>query len=120
MIERLALSWKGAWFAVVAALAWVSAWPASCPQVSVKSLPQAGVEVTVEMPSRGSIMVSIEDDDHEPQMNDDREPQEDDSEPCGLPGVRLLLAPSLTLSQIMSPRSVFLSVLTQAEHRLRC
>ena len=108
MIERLAVSWKGGAFAVVAALAWLSAWLASCPQVSVKSLSKAGVEIS----SLGSIMVSIED--------DDREPQEDDLEPCGLSDVRFVSAPSLTLSQIMLPQSVSLSVLTPAEPPLRC
>ena len=112
MIERMAVSWKDASFAVVAALAWLSASLVSCPQVSVKSVSKAGVEITAAIPSPGPIMVSIED--------DDREFQEDDLEPCGLPGVRLLSPPSLTLSQITPLQSVSLSVLTPAQHPLRC
>ncbi len=112
MIERLAVSWEDASFAVVAALAWLCASLVSCPQVSVKSVSKAGVEITAAIPSPGPIMVSIED--------DDREFQEDDLEPCGLPGVRLASPPSLTLSQITPPQSVSLSLLTPAQHPLRC
>ena len=112
MIERLAVSWEGALFAVVAALAWLSAPLVSCPRVIVKSVSKAGVEITAAIPSPGPIMVAIED--------NDRDFQEDDLEPCGLPGVRLASAPSLTLSQITPPLSVSLSVLTPAQHPLRC
>ncbi len=112
MIERLAVSWEGASFAVVAALAWLSASFVSCPQVSVKFVSKVVVEITVAIPSLGPIMVSIED--------DDREFQEDDLELCGLPGVRLVSPPSLTPSQIMPPQSVSLSVPTPAQHPLRC
>ncbi len=112
VIERLAVSWEDASFAVVAALAWLSASFVSCPQVSVKFVSKAGVEITAAIPSLGSIMVSIED--------DDREFQEDDLVLCGLPGVRLVSPPSLTLSQITPPQSVSLSVLTPAQHPLRC
>ena len=112
MIERLAVSWEDASFAVAAALAWLSAWLVSCPQVNVKSVSKAGVEITATIPSPAPIMVSIED--------DDREFQEGDLEPCGLPGVRLASAPSLTLSQITPPLSVSPSVLTPAQHPLRC
>ena len=112
MIERLAVSWEDGWFAVVAALAWLSASFVCCPQVSGKFVSKAGVEITAAVPSLGPIMVSIED--------DDREFQEDDLELCGLPGVRIVSPPSLTLSQITPPQSVSLSVLTPAQHPLRC
>ena len=112
MIERLTLSWEDASFAVVAALAWSSASFVCCPQVSAKFVSKAGVEITAAILSLGPIMVSIED--------DDREFQEDDLELCGLPGVRLVSPPSLTLSQITPPQSVSLSVPTPAQHPLRC
>ncbi len=112
MIEWLAVSREGASFALVAALAWLSASFVSCPQVGVKFVSKAGVEITAAIPSLGPIMVSIED--------DDREFQEDDLVLCGLPGVRLVSPPSLTLSQITPPQSVSLSVLTPAQYPLRC
>ncbi len=112
MIERLAVSWKGASFAVVAALAWLSAPLVSCPRVVVKFVSKAGVETTTAIPAPGPRLVAIED--------DDREFQEGDLEPCGLPGVRLVSPPSLTLSQITPPQSVSLSFLTPAQHPLRC
>ena len=112
MIERMAVSWKDASLAVVAALAWLSAPLVSCPRVIVKSVSKAGVEITAAIPSLGPIMVSIED--------DDREFQEDDLEPCALLGVRLLSPPSLTLSQITPVQSVSLSFLTPAQRPLRC
>jgi hypothetical protein len=112
VIERLAISWEIGSFAVVAALAWLSASLVSCPQVGVKFVSEAGVEITAAIPSLGPIMVSIED--------DDREFREDDLELCGLPGVRLVSPPSLTLSQITPPQSVSLSVPTPAQHPLRC
>jgi len=111
-IERLAVSWEDASFAVVAALMWLSASFVSCPQVSLKFVSKAGVESTAAIPSLGPIMDSIED--------DDREFQERDLELCGLPGVRLVSPPSLTLSQIPPPQSVSLSVLTPAQRPLRC
>jgi hypothetical protein len=52
--------------------------------------------------------------------DDDREFQEDDLELRGLPDMRLVWPPSLTLSQITPPRSVWLSVLIPAQHPLRC
>ena len=85
MIERLAVSWEDASFAVVAALAWLSASLVSCPRVSVKSVSKAGVEITAAIPSPGPIMVSIED--------DDREFQEDDLEPCGAARCAACFAP---------------------------
>ena len=112
MIERLAACWKNASLAVVAALAWWCASLVSCQQVSVKSVSKAGVEITAAIPSLGPIMVSIED--------DDRELQEEDLEPCGLPGVRLFSPPSLALLRIRPPQSVSLSVLTSAQRPLRC
>ena len=112
MIERLAVSWEDALFAIVAALAWLSVSLVSCPQVSVKSVSKPGVEITPAISSLGPIMVSVED--------DDREFQEAELEPCGLPGVWLVSPPSLTPSQITPPQSVFLSVPTPAQHPLRC
>jgi hypothetical protein len=110
--ERLAVCREGASFAVVAALAWLSVWVVSCPQVSVKSVSKAGVEITAAILPSGPIMVAIED--------DDSENQKDDLEPCGLPGVRLASPPSLTLAQITPPQSDSLSVLTPAQLPLRC
>ena len=92
MIERPAVSWKDASFAVVAALAWLSASLASWRQVGVKSVSKAGIEKTAAIAPLGPIMVPIED--------DDREFREDELEPCDLPGVRLVSPPSLTVSQI--------------------
>ncbi len=112
MIERLVWSWEDASLAAIAAFAWLSASFVCCPQVSVEFVSKAGVEITAAIPSSGPIMVSIED--------DDREFQEDDLEPSGLPGVRLVWPSSLTLSQITPPQSVSLSVLTPAQHPLRC
>jgi hypothetical protein len=112
VIQRLAPSWEDASFAVVAALVWLSALFVSCPQVSVELVYKAGVEITAAIPSLGPMVVLIED--------DDRELQEDDLELCGLPGVRLVWPPSLTLSQITPPQSVSLSVLTPAQPPLRC
>jgi hypothetical protein len=111
VIERLDVFWVGASFAFVA-LAWLSASLVSCPQVSVGSVSRAGVEISAAVLSLGPIMASIED--------DDRESREDDLEPCGLPGARLALPPSLTFSQITPPRSVCCSVLTPARLALRC
>ena len=108
----MVVSWEDAVFAVMAALAWLSASFLSCPQVGVNFVSKAGVEITAAIPLQGPIMVSIED--------DDREFQEDDLELCGLPGVRLISPPPLTLSQITPPQSVSLSVLTPAQHPLRC
>ncbi len=113
MLERLAVSWEDALFAVVAALAWLSASLVSCSQVTVTSLSTARVEITEAMTSPGPIMVSIED--------DDREFQEDELEPCGPPGVRLVSPPpSLSLSQITPPHSFSLSVVIPAQRPLRC
>jgi hypothetical protein len=112
VVKRLAASRENACFAVVAVLAWLSASFAGCPHVSVKSVAMVGIEITAPAASPGPIMVSIED--------EDREFQEDDLEPCGLPGVRPASPPSLTLSQITPPENVSLSVLTPAQHPLRC
>jgi hypothetical protein len=111
VIERLAVSWEGASFAVVAALACLSASLVSCPQVSVNFVRKAGVQITAAIPLLERDLVLIE---------DDREFQEEDLELCALPGVRLVWPPSLTLSQITPPHSVSLSVLTPAHHLLRC
>src|SRR5262245_34110440 len=112
VIKRLALSWKDVSFALVIVLAWLSASLLSCPLVRVQAVSTASVESNALMPSLGPIMVSNED--------DDPESQEGDLQPCELPGARLVSPPSLTLSQITPPQSVSLSVLTSAQHPLRC
>jgi hypothetical protein len=112
VIERLAVSWEDASFAVIAVLAWLSASLVCCPQVSVKFVSKAGVAITAAIPSVGPILVLIED--------DENEFQEDDLELCSLPGVRLVWPSSLTLSRITPPQSVSLSPLTAAQHLLRC
>jgi hypothetical protein len=112
VFERLDVSWEDASFAVIAALVWLSASLASCPQVSVGSVRKAGVEITEAIPSLGPIVASLED--------DDREFQEDYLEPCGLPGVRLASPPSLSLSQVTPPQSVWIFTVTPANHPLRC
>jgi hypothetical protein len=113
VLGRLAITRGDAWFAVIAALAWSSASLMSCSQVSVTSLSTARVEITEAIPSVGPIMVSIED--------DDREFQEEDLEPCGPPGLRLVSPPpSLTLAQITPLQSDSLSVVTPAQRPLRC
>jgi hypothetical protein len=112
VMGRLAVSWQGASFAVVAALAWLSATFVSCPLVRVEFMSKVGVQITAAIPSPGPIMVLIAD--------DDREFQEDDLELCALPGVRLIWPPSLTLSQITPPQSVSLSVLAPTQRPLRC
>jgi hypothetical protein len=111
VIKRLAVSWEVASFALVAALAWLSASFVSCPQVSVNFVFKDGVEISAAMPLLGPNLVWIE---------DDREFQEDDLELCGLPGVRLIWPTSLPLSIITPPESVFLSVLTSVQRPLRC
>jgi hypothetical protein len=112
VVKGLAASWGDASFASVAVLACLSAWMVSCPQVSVKSVSKAGVEITAAIPSSEPIMVSIED--------DDCELQDDELEPCGLPGARFIWPPSLTLSQITPPQNVCLSILTPEQRPLRC
>jgi hypothetical protein len=112
VIGRLAVSRLDASFAVVAALAWLSAFLVSCPRLSVSFASGAGVKITSAMPSPGPIMVSIAD--------DDREVQEEGLELCSLPGVRLVSPPSLTLSQLTPSQSVSLSVVTPAQRPLRC
>ena len=120
MTKRLVSSWEGASFALLASLAWLPAWFFSCPRVSVESVSKAGVEITAEILTPGSITVPIEDENRKFQADDDRDPQEDDPEACGLPGLLLVPPSSLTLSQIASQESVSLFVLTPAQHPLRC
>jgi hypothetical protein len=111
VIERVGVSWKDASFAVVALLV---SWAASlviCPQVGAKSVCRSKAAITAAIPSLAPITVSIEDDDCE---------FEDDSEPCGLLDVRLASSPSLTLPPITPPQTVCFSVLTPAQHPLRC
>jgi len=111
--ERLAISWGAASLSVVATLAWLSALLVSCPRVDVESVTRAGVEISTPVPSPGPRMVAIE-------VNDS-EDLEDDLDPCGLPGMRLLLPPPLSLSQITPERKVsLLSALTPALRSLRC
>jgi hypothetical protein len=111
VIERLAVSWKDASFAVVAALAWMSASFVSHPQVSFNFVSNAGVAITAAIPLLGPTLVLID---------DDREFQEDDLELCALPGVRLVWPSSPTLSQITPTQSVCLSVLAPVQRPLRC
>ena len=109
MIERLAVSRDDALLAVVAALACLSASFVCCPLLSVRCGSKAGVEITAAIPSLGQIMVSTED--------DDREFQEDDLELCGLPGVRPVSPPTLTLSLITPPQGMSRSALTPRRSR---
>jgi hypothetical protein len=111
VIERLAVAWEDGSFAVVAALAWLSAALVSCPQVSVGCVSIADVAITAALPLLGPIEVSIEDDDRE---------FEDNLEMCGLQCAGLASFPSSPLSQVSPPRSVSLSVLIPAQHPLRC
>jgi hypothetical protein len=76
-----------------------------------------GVEITAAIPSPGPITFSIEDD-YRNFVEDDF--AEDDFWPRGLPDVRLVSPPSLTLSQITPLQSVSLSLLTPAQRPLRC
>jgi hypothetical protein len=112
VIKWLAVSWEDASFAVIAALALLSASFVSYPPVSVEFVSNAGVEIGAATPSLGPIMVSIED--------DDPEIQEEHLELCALPGVRLVWPLCPTLSQIMPPQSVSLPALTPIQHPLRC
>ncbi len=112
MIERLAVSWEDTWFAVIAALAWLSASFVSCPEVGFQYLSGAGVEITAATPSPGPGLVLIED--------DDLELQEDDLDLCGLPDTCLLSPPSLSLSQVTPLQSATPSILTAAQYPLRC
>jgi hypothetical protein len=112
VIERQGVSWEDASFAVFAVLAWLSASLVSLPQVSLKSSSKAGVEIAAAAPSSEPIMASIED--------DEIESQEDDLEACWPADVRLLSPSSGTLSQIMPPQGVCLSVLTPAQCPLLC
>jgi hypothetical protein len=112
LIERLAISWHNASIAVVAALAWLSASLVSCPQVSLTPVSKAAVEITAATPSPEPMTFAIAD--------DDRDFLEDDLEPCELPGVRLAPPPGLTPSQITSPQSVSLAVLTPVQRPQRC
>jgi hypothetical protein len=112
MNGRLAASWDDASFAVIAALACLSASLANCPRVSVKSVSKAGVEIATAIPSPEPTTVLMDD--------DEREFQDDRLEPCGPPDIRLLAPSSLTLAQIKPAQSVFLSLLTPAQRPLRC
>jgi hypothetical protein len=111
MIGRPAAAWANTSLVVVVTLAWLSASIASCPQVRVKSVFEAGVKIRAAVPSLRPMKASLA---------DNREFQEDDLEPCGLPGVWLASPPSLTPSQITPPQSVYLSLLTLAQQPLRC
>jgi hypothetical protein len=112
VIQRLTISWESGLFAVVAALAWLTASFVSCPQFSVKSVSRADLEINPVPPPSGSVIVSI--------AEDDCDFQEDDLEPCKPLGAWLACPPLLTLSQIMPPESFCLSFLTPATQPLRC
>jgi hypothetical protein len=112
VIELRAKYRKYALFAFLApALACLSASVVTCPQVSLKSVSKGGVGITTVRPSPGPIMKAI--------VDDDREFQEEDLEPGGLPGLRLVCPASVT-SRITPPQSVSLSLLTSAQRPLRC
>jgi hypothetical protein len=111
MVGRLAAARAGASFVIVAALACSSAALVIGSQVTVKSVSKAGVEISAAIPSLGPLMVSIEDDDRDFQY---------DAEPCGLRAVRLASPPAVTLSQITPPQSIYISLVTLAQHPLRC
>lgn len=120
VIERLAKSCENATLAVVVALVSLFAWHVVCPRVSVKSVFEGRGEITAETLLHGCTIVSNEDNNREIQVNDDRESREDDSEPCGLPGLWLVSDSLLSVSQFMPAQSVFLSDWTSAQHPLRC
>ncbi len=111
VIGRLTATWADASFAVLAAIiALLSASLVNCPQVRIKSVSKAGIGITAATPPLGPIMVE----------DDDRESQEDDIKPCGLPGVRPDSPASPTHSQITPPQSVYISLLTLVQNPLRC
>lgn len=112
-MDRLRAPWEDASFAIIAVLACVSASLVSHPQVSVGCVSKARFEIGAAVRSVEPIMASIED--------DDRELEQDDLQPHGLPGARLVSPLSHTLSQIIPSQSVvLLSVLTPAQLPLRC
>ena len=79
VIGRLTATSADASFAAVAAIiGLLFASLVNCPQVRIKSVSKAGIGITAATPPLGPIMVE----------DDDRESQEDDIKPCGLPGVR--------------------------------
>ena len=113
VIERLAVCCEHAPLALVAVLVGLCASLVSCPVDSVKSVSNAGVKIRAATPLPRPIRDFVED--------GEREFQEDDLEPCGLPGVPVALsALSLALSQFTPPQSVYLSLLTVAQRPLRC
>jgi hypothetical protein len=113
VIERLAECWEHVPFAVAAALVGLCASLVSCPLDSVKSVSNPGVKIRAATPLLRPNRDLVED--------GEREFQEDDLEPCGLPGVTVASsAPSLALSQITPPQSVYLSLLTVAQRPLLC
>ena len=118
MIGRLAAAWVDALFAVITALAWLSASLVSCPQVSVlHSVSMTGVEINAAILSPEPITFSFKDD-YRNFVEDDF--VEDDFWPRELARVRLVSPPTITRSQITPPQSVSLSPLTAAQHPLRC
>jgi hypothetical protein len=112
VVQWKGVSWEDASLAAVAALACLLAWLLSCPQAGLKSESKVGLEVAEAIPSFGPVMGSIE---------DDRKFQEDELGPCGVPGVRLVSPPSLTLSQFSPLQSLsLLSIVTPSQRPLRC
>ena len=114
VIDRLAVCHGHARFAVVAALIGMCASLVSCPseqrQVRIQRRRQ---DQRRRHRCPGPIRDLVAD--------GERKFQEDDLEPCGLPGVPLASStPSLALSQITPPQSVYLSLLSLAQQPLRC
>ena len=114
VIERLAACCDHAPFAVVAALAGLCASLASFPKDSVKSVSIASVEImaTARLPRPIMYLVEV-------RINSGNFKKTNLKPRQGLPGVPPASAPSLALSQI-TPQSVYLSLLTPAQHPLRC
>jgi hypothetical protein len=112
VIEWPPVSWRGASCTFFAIFACMCALIVGCQQIGVRSMSEAGIVVTAAIPALGQLMASIED--------DESESQENDLEPSGLPGVRLVSPPSLTLSQITSSQRISLSLRTPAQLPLRC
>jgi hypothetical protein len=111
--ERLAVWCEHAAFAVVAVLLGLGLSLASCPQNSLKPVSSARVKIRATTPISRPMRAVVKD--------YEREFQEDDHEPSGLPGVPAASSTlSLVYSQFTPPQSVYFSLLTAAQRPLRC